>query len=63
MTQPPVTGDARIDDALTTVVDLADVPLAEHAARLAHVHDVVNAALQNAPLVALPGTPGRPGPR
>ncbi len=52
--QPPTTGNRVVDEACAAVADLSDVPLGDHAARLAEAHELVGSALQHTPLVALP---------
>ena len=42
---PPQTGDARIDDALLGLADLASAPLSDHHDRLAKAHEVLHEAL------------------
>jgi hypothetical protein len=39
------TGDARVDEALRTLDDLADRPLHEHPAVFAHIHGALAGAL------------------
>jgi hypothetical protein len=42
---PPQTGNPVVDDALLGLGDLASAPLGEHHDRLAHVHAVLQDAL------------------
>jgi hypothetical protein len=41
----PTTGDARVDDAVARLDDLAGLPLAEHLAVFEHVHERLTEAL------------------
>ncbi|GAA2102518.1 hypothetical protein GCM10009841_19030 [Microlunatus panaciterrae] len=44
--EPPArTGDPTIDEALSSLQDLDGEPVANHHARLAHVHEVLHGAL------------------
>jgi hypothetical protein len=44
-TNPPQTGNAAVDDALSELMDLAEAPLPEHHDRLAKAHEVLQEAL------------------
>ncbi|WP_420175555.1 hypothetical protein [Luteococcus sp. OSA5] len=46
LAEPPETGNPRVDEALATVRDLTEVPLAEHHDRLTAVQDALSAALE-----------------
>jgi hypothetical protein len=62
--QQPGTGDARVDEAVGQLADLAELPVAEHPAVFEHVHRRLTEALGelDARDRALPGDgPGRPG--
>jgi hypothetical protein len=48
--EPPQTGDAIIDAALTRWADLTAVDLAQHPVRLARAHEILRASLQGAAL-------------
>lgn len=60
----PATGDARVDDAVARLDDLAALPLAEHLAVFEYVHERLTEALGDldvhAPARAgdKPGAPG-----
>jgi hypothetical protein len=41
----PTTGDARVDDAVARLDDLADLPIAEHLAVFEYVHERLTEAL------------------
>jgi hypothetical protein len=59
---PPLeTGDARVDEALRGVADLDDVPVDEHAERLAAAHTALQEVLRE-PLEPRPAS-GPPAPR
>ena len=45
LSSPPQTGIDTVDDALLRLADLASAPLGEHHDRLAKVHEVLQAAL------------------
>ena len=46
-TEPPQTGDPRVDDALRRLADLADLDVAEHPARYDTVHEVLRDVLNS----------------
>jgi len=43
--EPPITGDAAVDEALSTLGTLDERPVGEHHDRLANVHEVLRSAL------------------
>ena len=45
MTNPPLTGNVTIDDALRGLADLASAPLSDHHDRLAKAHEALHEAL------------------
>jgi hypothetical protein len=51
-------GDARVDQAMSSLGDLADVPLEQHPAIFERIHDRLRAVLGE----LNPGQPGIPGP-
>jgi hypothetical protein len=59
----PATGDARVDDAVARLDDLAALPLAEHLAVFEYVHERLTEALGDLDVhagdrSAGPGAPG-----
>ena len=63
----PTTGDARVDDAVARLDDLADLPIAEHLAVFEYVHERltealgdldVHASARSGDLAPGPGGPG-----
>jgi hypothetical protein len=44
--QPPVTGDKAVDDAIAGLAELDALPLTEHPDRLARAHEVLRTALE-----------------
>ena len=59
----PSTGDARVDDAVARLDDLAALPVAEHVAVFEYVHERLTEALGDldVPAAARPGD-ASPGP-
>ena len=47
--EPPTTGDVAVDEALSMLTGLDELPVSEHHDRLAHVHEVLRAALDGRP--------------
>lgn len=60
--QPP-TGDARVDEAVARLADLAELPVAEHPAVFEYVHERLTEALGDLDVrgPAGPDSPGGPG--
>jgi hypothetical protein len=60
----PVTGDARVDEAVARLADLAGLAVAEHAPVFEHVHQRLAEALGDLDVRDRPApedSPGRPG--
>jgi hypothetical protein len=63
----PTTGDARVDDAVARLDDLAGLPIAEHLAVFEYVHERLTEALGDLDVHATaragdrPAGPGAPG--
>ena len=59
----PSTGDARVDEAVARLADLAELPVAEHPAVFEYVHERLTEALGDLDVrdPAGPGSPGGPG--
>jgi hypothetical protein len=60
----PATGDARVDEAVSQLEELAELPVAEHPAVFERVHQRLTEALGDAGAGerAVPGdSPGQPG--
>lgn len=47
LAEPPQTGVAQIDQALSGLTDLGEAPLSEHHDRLGQAHDVLRDALSD----------------
>lgn len=62
-TLPPVTGNATVDQALAEVVDLSEMELAEHHARLSAVQDVLTGVLESSRHVVPTSIPDALRPR
>ncbi len=45
---PPTSDQPEVDEALRRVVDLSDVPLADHHERLERAHEVLHGVLDRA---------------
>ena len=56
----PSTGDARVDEAVARLADLAELPVAEHPAVFEYVHERLTEALGDLD-VRDPAGPGGPG--
>jgi hypothetical protein len=56
----PPTGDARVDEAVSRLADLAELPVAEHPAVFEYVHERLTEALGDLD-VHDPAGPGGPG--
>ncbi len=56
----PSTGDARVDEAVSRLADLAELPVAEHPAVFEYVHERLTEALGDLD-VHNPAGPGGPG--
>ena len=56
----PATGDARVDEAVARLADLAELPVAEHPAVFEYVHERLTEALGDLD-VRDPAGPGAPG--
>ena len=61
----PVTGDARVDEAVARLTDLAGLPVAEHPPVFEYVHERLTEALGDLDVrdPAGPGNPSGPGSR
>jgi hypothetical protein len=57
---PGSTGDARVDEAVARLADLAELPVAEHPAVFGYVHERLTEALGDLD-VRDPAGPGGPG--
>jgi hypothetical protein len=59
----PATGDARVDEAVARLADLAGLPVAEHPPVFEYVHERLTEALGDLDVrdPAGPGNPGSPG--
>jgi hypothetical protein len=60
----PATGDDRVDEAVSRLADLAELPVAEHPAIFEHVHDQLTEALGDLDArerLAPDHGPGQPG--
>lgn len=58
------TGDDRVDEAVSRLADLAELPVAEHPAIFGHVHQRLTEALGDTGVheqVAPDHSPGQPG--
>ena len=61
----PATGDARVDEAVARLADLAGLPVAEHPPVFEYVHERLTEALGDLDVrdPAGPGSPDGPGSR
>jgi len=61
----PATGDARVDEAVARLADLAGLPVAEHPPVFEYVHERLTEALGDLDVrdPAGPGNPSGPGSR